>query len=348
MNRDNLNNDLLSQARTEACDWLSQLNAPDCTPNTELEFQRWLRSEELHSLAYEQAQLSWQMSEFLRHDEDLSALLDEARGEGVEAMPASSTKSSAASKPAANDSQWWGLSALAASVMVGLATLLFWPSESERIETAVGEQRLVQLEDGSSISLNTDTQVRIDYSDQCRCIELIEGEAYFSVAKNAQVPFRVHAGVSQVTAVGTEFNVNYHDHNAFRVEVTEGVVELAAQLDGADHARSLTELNLGQAVAYQAPKLKPSVQSFNQARIEAWRSEKILFNNQPLSQAIEEYNRYSLKPLVLTDQSLAEQTISGRFAIGDLGAFTQALEHSFDIALTDTGESILISSAQSL
>jgi len=124
-----------------------------------------------------------------------------------------------------------GFSALAAIALVGL--LIIFPltdnsTNNGLYAAAVGEQRQLELPDGSVIYLNTNSQVQIDYTATTRNILLLQGEAHFDVAKNPERPFNVYAGGGLVQAVGTAFTVFFKDDEAIDVTVTEGKVALSA------------------------------------------------------------------------------------------------------------------------
>ncbi len=94
---------------------------------------------------------------------------------------------------------------------------------------AVGHQLTATLDDGSTIQLNTDTRIELQYSSRERTVRLQRGEAHFAVAPDAERPFVVVAGSGVVRAVGTEFNVYLSDGNQTEVTVTEGIVEIAQE-----------------------------------------------------------------------------------------------------------------------
>ena len=95
--------------------------------------------------------------------------------------------------------------------------------------TAIGKQVTIPLADGSSVHLNTNSQIKVDYTEGYRSIHLLQGEAHFDVAENKAQPFRVYAGKGRVEAVGTSFTV-YLRQEDVEVLVTEGKVALAAQV----------------------------------------------------------------------------------------------------------------------
>lgn len=93
--------------------------------------------------------------------------------------------------------------------------------------TIVGQQKTIEMADGSRLQLNTNSKVAVEYSDNFRNIRLIQGEVHFDVAKNPQLPFRVYAGNGRVQAVGTAFTVYLKDKEV-DILVTEGRVALAS------------------------------------------------------------------------------------------------------------------------
>ncbi len=95
--------------------------------------------------------------------------------------------------------------------------------------TAVGQQKTITLDDNSQVQLNTNSQIRVDYSGAYRNIRLLQGEVHFEVAKDPEKPFRVYAGSGRVQAVGTAFNV-YLNNDDINVFVTEGRVAVASIL----------------------------------------------------------------------------------------------------------------------
>ena len=99
-----------------------------------------------------------------------------------------------------------GLAAIGAAAALVIGGWTWWQGRST-FTTGVGEQWVVQLADGSSVRLDTDSRVRVRFSDGQRLVDLERGQAMFSVAHDAQRPFVVAAGDARVTAIGTVFDV---------------------------------------------------------------------------------------------------------------------------------------------
>lgn len=89
----------------------------------------------------------------------------------------------------------------------------------------------VQLPDGTNVWLNAASSIRFptDFTGNERRVE-IKGEAFFSVAKNAEKPFVVSVNDAEITVLGTQFNVMaYQDEKALKTTLVEGSVVFSNQ-----------------------------------------------------------------------------------------------------------------------
>ena len=266
-------------------------------------------------------------------------------------------------------------SIIAASIL-GIAvvlTLWIYPQPHETANgiygTAIGEQKITQLPDGSTIHLNTDSQVQVDYSATTRKLRLLRGEAHFQVAKDPGRHFEVHVAKSLIQAVGTAFSVQMRD-DAMRVIVTEGKVELATQINapGTELADSLNNspnhttlesntmqpklvrigtLSSGQSTTYDSAirieqdnfPAKTVVADIHVETIAeedlkkqlAWRNGYLVFKGDTLTDVINEVSRYTPVTIEITDLALGQIPIGGRFKVGDMEALYEVLEVSFGI-----------------
>jgi transmembrane sensor len=210
--------------------------------------------------------------------------------------------------------------------------------------TAIGQQRTLVLPDGSSVQLNTDSQVQVVYGNQARIIRLLRGEALFSVAHNSQRPFDVYAGDAVVRAVGTAFSVRLED-SQFDVTVTKGLVDVinvssgspithGSTLDSERPPRKQRRLNAGQTATFDGDASPIDVRQLADAELKrrmAWHEGYLVFAGEPLSEVVKQVNRYSPVTLEIADPALASLRIGGRFRVGDLAAVRDALRANFDI-----------------
>lgn len=201
-------------------------------------------------------------------------------------------------------------------------------------KTEIGQRSTVTLDDGSSITLNTDSRVSVHYEPGRRGIVLERGQALFKVAKDRTRPFVVSAGGRDVTALGTEFDVRLSER-VFEVTLLEGRVTVSPEQDrGASGTNPaivpLAELHPGQQYVATA-KARPQVRQADVKRVVSWRRGQVVFEDERLEDAIAEMNRYSRQQVVLGDGSLASLRISGAFNTGDTGTFVEALVAYFPI-----------------
>src|SRR5882757_3810702 len=247
--------------------------------------------------------------------------------------------------------RWWFAAAAAlAAVAVG-AIWLQQGSELQTLATAVGQQRNVTLADGSVVTLNTNTIVETDLRRHTREIYLRKGEAHFQVAHDRSRPFLVHAGDAVVRAVGTEFEVRVLTDEHVDVVVNEGRVEVqATALSPASpspsaHARpaaatTVRALNAGERLStasrdYAVTSITPQQMSSELA----WREGAIIFDGEPLSEAIAEIERYTDARIVVSDPEIARLRVGGRFRTGDMQEFFDALQTALPVSIrhTDAG-----------
>lgn len=212
-------------------------------------------------------------------------------------------------------------------------------------QTGIGQRSVVTLADGSVVTLNTNSRISAHYEAGLRAVTLERGQALFKVAKDPSRPFVVSADGRQVTALGTEFDVNL-SRRAFEVTLLEGRVTVtranasASPKTGVKPAL-LAELKPGQQFVAVA-KTVPQVRAADLKRVVSWRNGQIVFENERLEDAVAEMNRYSRKQIVLSDSELASLKISGAFNTGDTGTFVEALTAYFPIERTKAEEDKIV------
>ena len=234
---------------------------------------------------------------------------------------------------------WSGL--LAFSLVVVMVVLQPWGQSQQFYTTAVGETQRYLLSDGSTLTLNTNTHVLIDYNETRRKVTLIQGEANFDVAKNPDKPFMVYAGSGVVQAVGTAFNVRYTQSKAADDIVTEGRVSVIRQtavsptlpaLNIRDQAPAL--LDAGQRIQYsevsQPAEAVPIEEELLSRRL-AWQSGSLIFKGETLEQAIAEISRYTDKKLIIADPSLRQLEVGGRYRTDNIDELLSSLAGVMDI-----------------
>lgn len=246
--------------------------------------------------------------------------------------------------------------------------------------TAVGEQRTVTLADGSSILLNTNSEVVVDFSRAFRDIRLTRGEVEFNVARNPDAAFRVYAGNERVEAIGTAFTVYMQDAK-IDVTVTEGQVTLATLSErppadrgvaaapaasitavapqiASKYVETLSSLRAGQsasvnisntseAIQLSAIETIEVVQEQDLAKRLSWREGLLVFAGDPLEDVVREINRYTTMSIEIDDPEVRAIKIGGQFPVGETEAMLQSLETNFGLLVTRLDDNrILLSSAK--
>ena len=230
---------------------------------------------------------------------------------------------------------------LAAAVgTVAVAVLGWWLVTQmplhKQYRTVHGEQRIVRLDDGSVLHINSDSNVRVAYTGTGRDIVMKHGQALFQVAEDETRPFRVRVGNTQVVAVGTEFDVRRVGDDVL-VTVVQGSVAITKLAMAASDERRAAQnpvplqLTAGQqARLADGPMSTPpavlAVQGVDVRPAVAWAEQKIMFEHETLQNVAAEFNRYGGTQLTIEDAQIATLRISGIFRAYDLESFVLYLE----------------------
>ena len=254
----------------------------------------------------------------------------------------------------------WSVAAAAGVVAIAIGLLGYWHSAPVRYQTLVGEQRDVTLPDGSRMTLNTNSLVEVRYSKDRRLIELRQGEALFAVKPDATRPFDVEAGGASTRALGTEFNVDLRGPKV-TVSVLEGAVSVVPSgvarsqevVRPANHGRvpesalAMAALSKGQAVEFRKDDGRMHEVKADLRRIDSWRMRRLEFSDTPLTEAIDEVNRYSTLRVVAGSPDLSGVRVSGVFRIGDADGFLYSLREALKLETHEApGEVIVMRQAQ--
>jgi len=204
------------------------------------------------------------------------------------------------------------------------------------------------LADGSTVLLNTNSQIEIDYSGRQRRIWLLRGEAYFRVVHDPGRPFAVYAGNGVVRAVGTAFAVHLRSHDV-EVAVTEGSVELASLATLADReaATAPQSTTLARIKANQVATFSENIESIEvvaAAKLDqklSWQKGVLIFSGEPLHRMVEEVSRYTPLKIDIIDPRLRDLPVGGYFKVGETEAMFEALETSFHVHVERVGADVV-------
>jgi transmembrane sensor len=333
----------------QAVAWLIRRDGADWTEEDAAQLAAWLDASTAHRVAFLRLEVGWDQSERL-------AALGAGKPPGV--VPARGAwrvspffelrqATTAASK---KQHRMKPLVALAASLLVGVAVGAYFVllHGGDRYTTPIGGTASIPLRDGSNITLNTASKIRIAVTDRERRVELDHGEAYFEVAKDPSRPFVVVAGDKRVVAVGTRFSVR-RDEDEVRVVVTEGKVRFESTIAPLSHEpgneSSAAPLLVAGAIARasDAAVLVETTPLQRAEEILSWRSGYLTFDETPLADAVAEFNRYNERKIFIQDPAVAALRINGKFRPTNAEAFIRVLRAGFGIEAQDSAGRIVLS-----
>lgn len=341
----------------EACAWLAQIETGRLSEKDLAALREWIQRSPRHYAELRRlAQLSHEVNILTEMSEPMREISQRRRGVLL-------GRDNTSRRPAV-----WGLPAFgavaAAAIALGFVLLAApalapAPSGSDplMVATAIGQVEAVLLADGSTMKLNTDSQVSVNFGATERRILLEKGEAFFEVKHDPARPFVVYAGDKSVTAVGTAFSVRWTDSDLM-VTVSEGRVAygevltppraegtaetgVSAALTGSQP----TVVEAGQRLAVSSADIQEVVETVSSASISremAWQSGFLDFEDAPLREVVREMQRYTPKTIVIADEELADIQFGGVFRIGETNAFFDALELSFGVEVIEVDDTLLL------
>jgi transmembrane sensor len=294
-------------------DWLARMGRPGAGARDEAAFLAWLQADTAHLRQYEQAKVDLDALEGLRG----AFAMDLAR------LGPRERRSQAPRRWALAG----GLAATAAAAVVALVlapTLRAGP-ESRLYESAPGRIVDVTLEDGSRMTLDAGSAVRVALTEDVRRVTLERGGAYFEVAHDAAHPFQVSVGDRRVIVTGTRFATTLTGDGA-QVSLLHGRVAVgrrdAAEGGALDGALTLSP---GERAVF-----RPGQPGIVKARADvesatAWRRRRLVFRDAPLSDVIIAASRYSDAPLVVADPDLMQVRVTAVLPLEGEGALADRI-----------------------
>lgn len=239
-------------------------------------------------------------------------------------------------------------SAAAAAVLALSALAFFWGRGHEtpalRYATQHGEQLTQQLTDGSVLQLNTDSAATVRYDAAERLIDLVQGQAFFKVAHEPRRLFRVTAGVADVLAVGTQFEV-YRHSDATLVTVFEGAVSVARARPGVSNSgidEPRVRVSAGQQLEVRPDSRPGSPVQTDLHRSGAWLRREIVFEHESLAAVAAEFNRYGVKPIEIEEPAVRDLLISGVFSADDTETFIAFLRSLDGVRVEVTAQRVRV------
>lgn len=290
----------MADLNSQAASWVERMSSPVLDAKDAAEFDRWIGQDPRHLETYARLATVW-------HSEGLAQALES----GIPSNDNDDIESAPEEEPAPD--AIGGLSRLARVAAVALALLLPLAFLAQgALPPAVeytaprGESRIVELTDGSRLHLSGGTQLAVRITPWSRRVTMARGQAYFDVAHERLRGFTVDTGNASVSVLGTAFDINLREDGEREVRVYRGLVSVrAANGDWRVPAGS------GVAVAGSHMRSLEDVGGTRPGWIDGW------FDAQdtPLDDLIEQLNRKSDRPIVLSEPGIGALQVTGRFQL---------------------------------
>lgn len=295
----------------EAAAWVAREDRGPLGPDQASALDTWLQADTRHLGAYARAH-----AVFVRMERS------QALGRGF--LPRGSAVSAT---PSRRRLPW------VASVAAGLCGLVLAGvlllQAPVRHATGLGEVLRVPLSDGSSLVLNSDSEIFVDFDERRREVRLAKGEALFEVASDPQRPFSVVAGERRVTAVGTAFSVHRGPEGDLEVVVREGVVDV----DGGDPQPVRVTANFKVSARPGLNVRIEPLQVEETGRALAWSDGMLAFEGDTLAQAAAQFARYSNVRILIDDPEIAQRRVAGLYSASDPDGFAAAVAASMGLRM---------------
>jgi transmembrane sensor len=352
----------------EAAAWHDRLNRDRVSDETQRAFAEWLAQSPRHRTLYDAIDGVWSRLRGAAEDQQMLAL----RHETALRLTRRTTQT-------VRPLRWAATGVLVAAVSVAILVSVrssgdrsliislrdaFRLGNTGHYETATGERLAFTLSDGSQVTLDTQSDLKVSFSPAERSVHLTSGQAFFEVAKDPRRPFVVEVRNRRFVAVGTAFDVRV-DGDQVRVTMIEGTVRVegggegvatstdpgiptrqpASQPANRDRLRSeipvVTTITAGEQLITDA-KREDHVRAADPERSTSWRRGQLIFDDTRLADAIVEVNRYSEAKIELADPELGDLRLSGAFATGRPTVFVEAVTTYFPVRVVRSDDRAVV------
>ncbi|MEQ8286091.1 FecR domain-containing protein [Thalassospira sp.] len=211
---------------------------------------------------------------------------------------------------------WRGIGLGGLAVAASLMAAIIGPKIATELRadhiSGTAEIKTITLSDNSTVTLAPESAITVRFDGKTRFVELLDGEAFFDVTPNPEQPFQVGADTVTVTVLGTGFDVS-DSGNVSKVGVEHGLV----QVDNADHVPELSQkLTAGEAirVARDGSVIRSTTPK---GQVAPWRNHQLIAQDQPLAVIVDQLRRYYSGTILITDEALGQQTVTGVYRLDD-------------------------------
>lgn len=321
----------------EAGLWCIRMADGSMTDKEQAAFAAWLSQSDQHRLAFEDIVRTWHGIDEISLQPDIIAF----RAEALDGFGATNRR-----RWAGRFSGYRQIFAVAASlVLMLLAYGIYAQFAFASYVTATGERRVIVLDDGSRISLDADTNVRVRYGGSRRELQLVHGRAKFDVAKDPLRPFTVTAADRMVIATGTEFSVEllgrkvhvilYEGHVAVMSDRGKRLGTAPVNASGTESRMSDAALMPGRELVADISTDLTKIVPADPALTLTWEAGMLSFADEPLQSAVERMNRYSNEKMAVGTAAAARTPVNGVYSAGNSAAFIEGVTSVVPLRVED-------------
>jgi len=235
-------------------------------------------------------------------------------------------------------SRWTAVAAVFVVLVVSVWILARLASAPDMVTmTADGSRCPILLPDGSLVVMNRGSVRFPDkFTGDQRFVELT-GEAWFEVAHDSLHPFVVGSGDLRLKVLGTKFYIeSKNGGQSASVVLDEGSVALYRESD--EH--ELLVLKPGEKASISPDQMTKSLNT--NSNYIAWKTGRITFSNQPLSEVAAVLSKVYAKNIVLSNSTMANCRLTADFDQLSLDAILQIVSSTLDLTVERHGETILL------
>lgn len=335
------------QLEAEAATWFTTMHSGDVDSETRERFEAWLHGDRAHKIAYREFEQVYRDLDFVAEKAgiDVDASLGRKKSVWGSLIP------EWLRNPVAG-----GGAALASIVVMALVVTTVMPSQpvapviaEPDYVTQVAEIRELVLEDGSVVTLGAQSQIETEFTATRRQVTLLDGEAFFEVAKDPSRPFFVAAQDTLVRVVGTKFDVK-RSADIVHVSVLEGIVEVMkpnnieetlASADTADIEKQV--LTAGERVSAARRVALPEARQVEQVEPGSWRQGRLAYEDASLAEIIADLNRYHDRPIRIASSDVGDLRSTLAFKTTEIDQVFDVMTaiHPIDVEKPASGEIIV-------
>jgi transmembrane sensor len=298
----------------EALDWIVRLKTGEPTRVDVEAVQRWREQSAAHEAAFKKA------AGIYRH---ASIAARELADQSNEIDTGGALRRSSSRVLARRLFLGGSIAAATAGYLIARPPLGLWPSLEELsadYRTGKGEHRKIAVMPGVSLELNTQTSIALREAQNETRIELISGEASVAATQFSSKPLVMMAANGRITAAEADFNAR----------CLNGVVSVTCLNGAVDVVQDSKEVRLrkGEQVSYSPGGIEASI-PVDPVQVTAWQAGLLIFRDRPLSDVVDEVNRYRSGKIIITNADLKRRIVNGTFQISKLDDFVPQVQQLF-------------------